>query len=256
MSEIQSPGSHCHLCSGYIAPTEWFYDCQTCYSEKPKQPFHFCSLCTSSTAHPHPVARDRECSCALRQMSTFAVSLLNRFTAFAHRTLISFPIEQFPLSSSPFQGELPAQACLTYGQVPDAFWPWCWWAYCFDLSITCFQLLMQAQSLHRHFAETLKLSPHSGILVMADVYHSAAWLTVDIAALFGGYLSIPMNVSDSAKSISLVIAKHQVANDFPAQSPNPQIPTGLLLCVHSSLPQNCWNGSLHVRRETLTQHHF
>jgi hypothetical protein len=30
----------------------------------------------------------------------------------------------------------------------------------------------------------------------------------------------------------------------------------LLLCVHSSLPQNCWNGNLHVSRETLTQHHF
>ena len=79
---------------------------------------------------------------------------------------------------------------------------------------TFLQLLMQARSLHRHFIETLNLSLHSGVLVMADVYHSAAWLTVDMAALFGGFLLIPMNASDSATSVSLVIAKHQVSNGF------------------------------------------
>ena len=117
MSEIQQPGSHCHLCSGYIAPTEWFYECQVCHSEKPKQPFRFCSACTSGTAHAHPVIRSRECACAVRRMSTFAASIVNRFTAFEDRTLISFPFEQFPLSPSPFDGALPAQAALTYGQV-------------------------------------------------------------------------------------------------------------------------------------------
>jgi len=117
MSEIQQPGSHCHLCSGFIAPTEWFYECQVCHSEKPKQPFRFCSACTSGTAHAHPVIRSRECACAVRRMSTFAASIVNRFTAFEDRTLISFPVEQFPLSPSPFDGALPAQAAFTYGQV-------------------------------------------------------------------------------------------------------------------------------------------
>jgi hypothetical protein len=51
-------------------------------------------------------------------------------------------------------------------------------------------------------------------MIMADVFHSAAWLTADLAALFGGYLFIPLNVSDSAASVSLVMAKHQVMNDF------------------------------------------
>jgi hypothetical protein len=31
-----------------------------------------------------------------------------------------------------------------------------------------------------------------------------------VAALFGGYLSIPMNVNDSASGVSQVIAQHQV----------------------------------------------
>ena len=123
MSEIQIPGSHCHLCVGYIAPTDWYYTCQMCYLEKPKKPFRFCSSCNSSTAHPHPVVRDRECACSVRKMHSFASSLLNRFTAFAHRTLLSFPFEHFPPSSSPLEGALPLQACVTYGQVPDALVP-------------------------------------------------------------------------------------------------------------------------------------
>jgi hypothetical protein len=72
------------------------------------------------------------------------------------------------------------------------------------------QLLLQVQSLHRYFHETLKLPPRSGILIMADVRLSSAWLTADVAALFGAYLSLPVNVSDSAESVSQVIARHQV----------------------------------------------
>jgi hypothetical protein len=49
---------------------------------------------------------------------------------------------------------------------------------------------------------------------MADVLHSAAWLTVDMAALFGGYVSLPVHVSDSAASVSRVIADHQVHSEY------------------------------------------
>jgi hypothetical protein len=45
---------------------------------------------------------------------------------------------------------------------------------------------------------------------MADVNQSAAWLTADIAALLGGYLSLPMNVCDGAASVANVIVRHQV----------------------------------------------
>jgi hypothetical protein len=90
--------------------------------------------------------------------------------------------------------------------------------YCFEWALILFQLLEQAQSLHRHFQETLKLPPRSAILIMADVCHSAAWLTTDVAALFGGYLCIPMNVNDSASSVSQVIARHQVLNHFSLTS--------------------------------------
>lgn len=57
---------------------------------------------------------------------------------------------------------------------------------------------------------TLKLPPRCGVLIMADVNQSAAWLTADIAALLGGYLSLPMNVCDGAASVGNVIVRHQV----------------------------------------------
>jgi hypothetical protein len=76
------------------------------------------------------------------------------------------------------------------------------------------QLLQQVQSLHRYLHDTLKLPPRCGILIMADAKHSAAWLVVDIATLFGAYLSLPLNVGDSASSVGQVIAMHQVPRDF------------------------------------------
>ncbi len=76
---------------------------------------------------------------------------------------------------------------------------------------------------------------------MADVFHSAAWLTADLAALFGGFLFIPLNVSDTAASVSLIMAKHQVvcARRFRSKTRQSQSPAGSLLFVHSRLSQNC-----------------
>ena len=55
--------------------------------------------------------------CAVMKMPSFAASLLNRFTAFAHRTFVSFPFEPLPPSTTPFGGALPLLASVTYGQV-------------------------------------------------------------------------------------------------------------------------------------------
>jgi hypothetical protein len=116
MTEITQAGTLCHLCAGHIPPTDWFYFCQTCSSEKPQLPHHFCLKCTA-IPHGHPSVLRRNCACPIRKMDSFAASVLNRFTAFADRTIISFPSESFPFSPSPFCGGVPAQCSLTYGQV-------------------------------------------------------------------------------------------------------------------------------------------
>ncbi len=117
MSAVQYPGAHCHSCSSYIAPTQSCFLCHTCLSEKPKKPFRFCSSCNTGTRHAHSVVEHQECACAVMKMQSFAASLLNRFTAFANRTLVSFPFEPLPPSATPFGGALPMLASVTYGQV-------------------------------------------------------------------------------------------------------------------------------------------
>jgi hypothetical protein len=116
MTEITQAGTLCHLCAGHIPPTDWFYFCQTCSSVKPKLPHQFCLKC-AAIPHGHPSVLRRKCACPIRKMDSFAASVLNRFTAFAERTIMSFPSEPFPFSPSPFCGGVPARCSLTYGQV-------------------------------------------------------------------------------------------------------------------------------------------
>lgn len=103
MRDVVYPGKRCHLCVGYIAPTEWYHQCLTCGSEQPKQPNVFCSACITSAAHCHPTIRERSCECDLKIMDTFAASLLNRFTAFSSRPLFSFPLNHSPLLRALFR---------------------------------------------------------------------------------------------------------------------------------------------------------
>ena len=237
MRDVTYPGKRCHICVGYIAPTEWYHQCLTCGSEQPKQPNVFCSACITSAAHCHPTIRERSCECDLKIMDTFAASLLNRFTAFSSRPLFSFPFEPFAPSSSPFSGAAPARSSLTYGQVPRIHQHLCC-IYCFEWALTFAQLLLQAQSLHRHFKETLKLPSRYGILIMADVCHIAAWLTADVAALFGGYLTIPMMCQRQCQRGQPSHRPASGAKAIVCDVGRNSSPAGPLLCVRRSESQH------------------